>query len=216
MARAVPVIATLSCVAAGLAAIARATASTPARSACAHAAGRTLASDREARVFRRSDHQGGFDLLGCAFDDNRIVVLSQVDCVDQACTYFGNLRLAGRRTAYSLDETSSNSDHAVVEVRDLPSGRTLHRSTFEPAVDLGYTGGTTGLVLKRNGSVAWIRATCRPEAPPTSCQYVVLRLDSRGRSRLDAGPDVVPNSLTLKGSTLSWLDGGERRFASLC
>jgi hypothetical protein len=43
----------------------------------------------------------------------------------------------------------------------------------------------------------------------------VWTLDRRGRHRLDVGPAIVPNSLRLRGTRLTWRSGAGRRIGSL-
>jgi hypothetical protein len=69
------------------------------------------------------------------------------------------------------------------------------------------------LVLKRNGSVAWIVST---NSLGTHQRGVgVRRADARGRALLDAGTAIGIQSLRLTGSTLHWRHGGQTRTASL-
>jgi hypothetical protein len=80
------------------------------------------------------------------------------------------------------------------------------------------------LVLKYNGSVAWIAVNfpapspatgvfCGNEIPPVT---EVRRYDSRGLQVIAQGAGIEPTSLRLSGgSTLSWVDEGHSATASL-
>jgi hypothetical protein len=60
------------------------------------------------------------------------------------------------------------------------------------------------LVMAGNGSVAWIAKRNLEGAP----YYEVWRHDARGTTQLDAGGDVDPTSLRLRGHRLEWTRAG--------
>jgi hypothetical protein len=73
------------------------------------------------------------------------------------------------------------------------------------------------IVLKDNGSVAWI-GTGRVYDPATSqnVQIVsVAKSDKGGTKELDRGDGIDQSSLRLEGSTLTWVKDGEPRSATL-
>jgi len=61
-------------------------------------------------------------------------------------------------------------------------------------------------VLKPNGAIAWIILGRDPE---------LWALDAAGLSKVDAGPALDPQSLELNGSTLTWINNGAIRTATL-
>jgi hypothetical protein len=66
------------------------------------------------------------------------------------------------------------------------------------------------LELKDNGSIGWINlAPPYTVAPPSVSAY-----DSLGRRLLDSG-NIALESLTLSGSTLSWVKDGVPQSATL-
>jgi hypothetical protein len=67
------------------------------------------------------------------------------------------------------------------------------------------------LVVKDNGSVAWIESADYSANPPPQ----VRKVDRLGNVVLDSGPDIDPLSLTLRGSTLRWKKGGVIQTATL-
>ncbi len=71
----------------------------------------------------------------------------------------------------------------------------------------------TDLVLKPNGSVAWIVDRLAFMGSPHTIDVVAV--DSTGRRLLDSGLAVDPTSLTLTGSTLTWRKGGATKSATL-
>lgn len=74
-----------------------------------------------------------------------------------------------------------------------------------------FIGRVTNLELSDNGSIAWIAypAPYSSETTPTVSAY-----DSLGRRRLDSG-NIALESLTLDGSTLSWVKDGAIQSAPL-
>jgi hypothetical protein len=65
------------------------------------------------------------------------------------------------------------------------------------------------LVLKANGSVAWISMV------PWSYLRFVYRLDTRGIERVDLDAQIQKHSLRLQRGELSWVRDGRTRTASL-
>ena len=128
-----------------------------------------------------------------------------------------NVRLAGRFVAYSrvVDEG------ARVTVKELRRGRIVRNArpmTLSPGFPV-----VTDLVLKRNGSLAWIAGSTPldlPMAPPGTPvdrrpNFEVHKADTGGRAVLDQGRDIAPASLRLIRSTVSWTKGGLIRSAQL-
>jgi len=103
-----------------------------------------------------------------------------------------------------------------IMVRDLRDGRLLRNHlepSFETQPERTPARNVTSLVLKANGSVAWIVDRLAFMGLPHSIDVVAV--DSTGRRVLDSGLDVDPTSLALTGSTLTWRKGGIVRSAML-
>ena len=97
----------------------------------------------------------------------------------------------------------------ALEVRDFGRRRQV------AAIGLRHNGEATQLVVRRNGSFAWIEA--RPVAEDGCGEgrtYLVRRRDSRGNAVLAAG-ESEPRDLRLRGSQLSWADGSGAHGATL-
>ena len=90
-------------------------------------------------------------------------------------------------------------------------------SIFRTAVGFVDTPGrprTVGrLVLKANGSVAWIVDRAAFMGSPRSIDVVAE--DATGRRVLDSGVDIDAGSLTLNGSTLTWQKDGATQSGTL-
>jgi hypothetical protein len=127
--------------------------------------------------------------------------------------------------AYERFDQEYVSEEYVV-VRDLKSGRVLHhvptgvRSGPEanPA-DVGG-GPVRGLVVKPDGSVAWMvedgeRSTLTPSGDPAIRYLSVYAQDRSGLHLLSAGTNIDVTSLALGGSTVYWTEGGHPMSATL-
>jgi hypothetical protein len=136
-------------------------------------------------------------------------------------SYFGdlNLVLAGPIVAY--ERFSIGEDLGAVRlgvaVQDLRTGRTLRDEPTgkaripgsEPELEFGI-GHTTAIVVKSDGSVAWIVKTSASEG-----RDQVHAVDTTGSRVLASGSDIDPTSLALAGSTLYWTQGGKPFSAPL-
>jgi hypothetical protein len=100
-----------------------------------------------------------------------------------------------------------------IAVRDLRDGRVLRNIDASIETVAGRPSAVQSLVLKANGSVAWIVDRAAFMGSPRTIDVVAE--DTTGRRMLDRGPDIDPLSLRLSGSTLSWQKGGASRTATL-
>lgn len=122
------------------------------------------------------------------------------------------IALAGPVVAYGVGQSDPHASAREVWVRNLRTGRLLHRipngSPAEPG-DIGL-GVTTAIVVKNDGSVAWIVGT-REQLGGVQVRSV----DKTGSHLLDASPEIDLSSLALAGSWLYWTQGGKPMSAVL-
>jgi hypothetical protein len=136
-------------------------------------------------------------------------------------SYFGdrNIVVAGPIVAYehfSLAEGLGGYKWGVA-VRDLRTGRTLRDEPTgkakipggEPELEFGI-GHTAAIVVKNDGSAAWIL-----ETSPAEGRYQVHAADTTGSTLLASGPDIDPTSFALGENTLYWTQGGKPFSAPL-
>jgi hypothetical protein len=117
------------------------------------------------------------------------------------------LRLAGHYVAWEDQCNCPDFPRTSIFVRNLRSRRlTVKQSTLTSQ----RFGPTTALRLTRTGAVAWIAEDVYAE----SVRREVRKVDAEGTIDLDAG-DAIGRSMSLDGSTISWLSAGERRSATL-
>ncbi len=94
-------------------------------------------------------------------------------------------------------------------VRNLRNGRVLHRVPI--GTSAGGRGEAHSVVLKTDGSVAWIAEFERKPMPPAIglvTEYEVGAVDRTGTRVLAVATDIAPKSLALAGSTLYWTQRG--------
>lgn len=120
-------------------------------------------------------------------------------------------RLAGRYVAYATFGSAIGDEFDRVVVFDLRRGRVKHEvgSTYVQSI-----------VVKKNGSAAWIQESVVRSANPDTPLYEVYELsdvDRQGALLLDRGRAVNPQSLKLgdDSKSVSWRNGQETRNAPL-
>jgi hypothetical protein len=166
-----------------------------------------IAAGPQAEVYEVLGVNGGSEVFGCAFGRSPYVL--GLPFAGSATGGGGIDRevLAGQVVAY---EESSSKRFQVV-VRDLRTGRVLHRvptgTPSAPPLEVGV-GPTPEIVVKSNGAVAWITDNLAL-VKPQSDYFEVRALDKMGGRVLAAGTDVDPHSLALVGSILYWTEGGK-------
>jgi hypothetical protein len=170
---------------------------------------KTLAADRVARIYSR-----GGEVYGCAAGARRSYLLgSSSRSIRQGRV--GPAALAGRIAAYGLTSYGVDTVSASVVVRSLRDGKQLHTDpgTSRP-VGAEFLESVDRVVLKRDGSVAWT-STAGSIVSGHRSEIEVNRDDLRGRTLLDSGAGIAPDSLRLHGSQLSWRDGAATRYGTL-
>jgi hypothetical protein len=131
------------------------------------------------------------------------------------------MTLAGTMVAYEQTEADEQPEGEgtstwSVLVRDLRTGRWVHRAFTGTARQARFhgVGPVVGLVVKTDGSVAWIAEVAGlPGRAPT--EYEVHAVDKSGSRVLASGTEIAPKSLALSGSTLRWTAGGKLFSAPL-
>lgn len=187
-----------------------------------------MTADPEAEIFEAST-PGGFpeylDVFGCAYGHTRAYRLGlPPGCGAPVCLGVRHELLAGSIVAYESFFTSEGVGRWYVVVRDLRTGRLLrHLPTGIPLkheLNFAGVGPIVGLVVKPDGSVAWIAEDFERSAPATSTSeearcYDVYASDRSGTRLLASGLNISPSSLALGGSTVYWTQGGKPMSAVL-
>jgi hypothetical protein len=185
----------------------------------AHA--RVLLADAQAQVFEspESGLTGPYkprEINACAYGHRHVYVLGEPlgPGDPQGNEGVTSETLAGAIVAYEFSSTPPSccevgrGGEAVVVVRDLRSGRVLHKvPTGTPsaprAAGIGL-GPALSLVVKSDGAVAWIVS-----AGFRNGYYQVHALDGSGSRTLATGRSIDPRARALAGSTLYWTQEGK-------
>jgi hypothetical protein len=122
-----------------------------------------------------------------------------------------NIALTGSMVAYEKEITGvgRNGENAsgqwIVWVRDLRTGRVIHKvptgTLVPPDPNFIGSGPATAIVVKGDGSVAWI-------AELYLGYYEVHALDKTGERVLATGENIKPYTLGLNGNHLYWKQNG--------
>jgi hypothetical protein len=197
---------------------------------CAPGHRQLLAADAQAQVYTQQRrvrvpalHSGDIyvraltDAAACAYGQRRTYDLGTLFRCEQedvgslaVCTGVDREVVAGAMVAYEWSKPTTPVSQWFVIVRDLRTGRTVHREpTGAGKGESDGVGATTALVVKSNGSVAWI-VNAEGEGGPE-----VHVVDTTGSRLVARGTDIDPTSLALAGSRLYWAQGGKPFSAPL-
>lgn len=190
---------------------------------CGRARSRLLLADSQAEVYDAPEvlsEPTTLNVYGCVYKTgrSRVIGIAPLPLSEQRPEEVSGVlmpTLAGTAVAYTESHTSPYyiSEEFVV-VRDLVTGRMLHKVPTGTAVkpkpgQIGI-GPAVALVVKGDGSVAWIVRTDAENGT-----YQVHAVDKTGSRVLATGAEIAPGSLALAGSTLYWTQGGQPHSATL-
>jgi hypothetical protein len=195
---------------------------------CPPASSHAVAVSLQATVFEAHEPGGFADelgLYGCVLGRRQAYHLGGTpDCgIASTCSGVQREQLVGTVVAYESFFSGMES-RWYVAVLDLHTGRLLHHvatgSPVHRAPNAAGVGPITALVVKTNGSVAWIaedyeRASPETDTSPRVPYYDVYAADKAGTRLLAAGLEVNPSSLALAGSTIYWTQAGKPFSGSL-
>jgi hypothetical protein len=187
----------------------------------------TLAKSAHARIF--SDARTGDD-YGCMYSSGRARFLSTTEHWE-----YHLVRFSGHYVAFVAFAEDSN---AYVGVMNLSTGRVRRFREYDEVASIKPPKGecpsaipdcsvvcpqVDSLVLKSDGAVAWIGVNF-PAPSPTrgaSCSTniapvtEVRRYDRRGLKLVATGAAIVPSSLRLDGTKLSFIENGHEATSTL-
>ena len=178
---------------------------------CSPRSAHLLVVDTLAQIYTTPTTFGHRDVYGCAYGAKHPYLLGPArECGTGAgrCVYVEREALAGSVVAYEEAFLGMYDSSWMVAVRDLRSGRLLHKvptGVPSPLVSgLVGNGFTVDIVPKSDGAVAWtVESGIKPS------RYEVHAVDKNGSRVLASGQDIGPHSLALAGSTLYWTQGGK-------
>ena len=176
---------------------------------CTAKGAQTVTKNRYARVFETPGREGTETsrLYGCLYAQGRRVLLAvefEDESIDSSMDY-SLVRLKGRRVAWHLFIYDNNCKTICDPSYDPRFWRVETFDLRRPKREAEYIevdNNVSALVLTRTGAVAWIEGG------------KVRARDADGVRELDPGP-ADPESLHLRGSTVSWRTNGVLRSAPL-
>ncbi len=175
--------------------------------ACAPAGSQTLDSSGTSRVYSRGGHA-----YACLESSGKTYRLgSTTFCIGG--TRAGPFALAGSDVAYGATQCGVDNSSTEVIVRSLLTGQTLHNTAATNQTLVEQQGGLQALVLKADGSVAWI--AYEQSLGNGGRLRQLFRDDRSGLKLLASGLGVRSSSLALHGSLLRWRENGISRHATL-
>lgn len=177
---------------------------------CGPANAQTLAADPVARVYVQSG-----SVYGCSRASSKSYTLGSYT-VGPGQTRVVAVALAGPVAAYGLSTFGVDTVSAAIVVRRLTDGKQLvQRPAFVGVLPPEFTVLVESVVVKRDGSVAWIVEGGSIISAEKTTEVVAV---SHGQERLldsTAAGIIDPKSLRLHGSKLTWTRGGAQRSATL-
>jgi hypothetical protein len=178
---------------------------------CGPEGARTIASDRVARVYASRGVA-----YGCSsVSGGRSFKLGLAGGV-AGPTNVDKVSIVGTVSAYESYEFGIDCSAAKIAVTRLSDGKLLRSA---PAINAAVLcpGGdaVNSLVVKADGSVAWIGTGGPVLGPASQAVTEVHKLDRTGAHLLARAADIVPASLRLRGSKLTWKRDGRTYSATL-
>lgn len=177
--------------------------------ACGPAHAKTLVADRSARVYSR-----GGNVYGCARAGHGSFRLgSKANSMSEGRA--GPIALAGVNVAYGLTYYGVDTISADVVVRSLTNGAVLRReSSWIGTVGPEYFQTVDDIVVKRDGSVAWI-ASAGSVISGKATETEVEKSDKiSSDALLGKNKRIRRHSLRLHGSEVTWLIGSNQKAAA--
>jgi hypothetical protein len=175
---------------------------------CGPSTARTLAGDSRARVY--ASHGAAF---GCAADGSKSYRLGvRTNCI--GADLVGPFVVAGEISAYASERCGVDTGFTQVLVRNLRTGKRVSASPAATPPGPESFASVSALVARSDGAAAWVASAT--SIGNHGANVELRRVEGGGPSALlDSGSAIAPRSLRLRGTTLSWLHGGQRRSASL-
>lgn len=160
--------------------------------------------------------QGDRFFYGCAFSSERARRLPGQSCCE--VDVVSGFQLQGRYVAYrSLNqEPAATQANDTLYVYDVKTGQIKVQEPAVPPVNTSNSTLISSIVVKANGSVAWIGGL---QTGPGQTDYQVQTEDSTGTDpvTVDHGDDIAPGSLgkASDGLSIYWIRGGVAKTAPL-
>jgi hypothetical protein len=170
----------------------------------------TLAGTAEALVVGKRRAGAYIDLRGCLLKTGRRIALTQTYEYSDVVSFLVPV-LAGKFAAFDRIEVAEELVGKFLVVQDLRNPRARYELEIDEQAEV------RDIVLKRNGSVAWIQ-----NVPSPATRQVVfcklrdcLKTPDPMPAVVDSGRGIAPRSLELHRGRVTWLRDGQRQSARL-
>jgi hypothetical protein len=181
-----------------------------------------LVSDRQAVIYEglilHGEGAGQEEVFGCTYGKRRSYAIGTRLALGSGGGGVDRFTLGGPVLAYESRFTDQSGDLWQLVVVDLNSGIVLHAVPtgvpVEPSEHYEGVGPAVAIVVKGDGSIAWIADDFERTAG-TQKYYDVEATDHSGSRLLASGTNIKPSSLKLVGSTVSWRQAGKSASAVL-
>lgn len=182
------------------------------RSPCDRSRTTTIKKQAGSRVF--TQRRGSLrTTYACRYKTGRVFKLNTEYLDDLQSGGVELIRLAGVYVGWAHPYSDEFNDYEDVRVMDLRNGSKVSPDTSETA---GEDFDVTDTALTPKGSFAWIVVVTSGESlSGESSVFEVYTLIDRKVTKVDSGKRIRGNSLLLEGSTLSWINRGERKETTL-
>jgi hypothetical protein len=179
-------------------------------------AGSTIAASAGARVYSLPPRNGFEFVYACRYRTGRRVLLgTRGDCQNQA--QVRHVALAGPFVGHSIRscgiEDEGSSSIAVVDLRTRRTFRSARAVGSPPPGVTEVSSAVSELVLKPNGSVAWIGVAEHASGSESTLVSEVRKIDAGGEALVDSGGTLA--ALALARSTLYWTKDGRASATEL-
>ncbi len=207
----------------------------------------TLLADSQAQVYAaREGSPESLSIRACAYGQRRSVFVAACNREESsaACVESSHITLAGTVISYENSDVNSGRypelenkiDEWYVVVQNLHTSGVLHKTPtgapLKPESRYVGVGPIVGLVLKSDGSVAWIAEDYERSSKLFGAgapYFDVYATDKTGTRLLASGTSIDPSSLALSvgdfgvggvrrtvvGGTVYWTQGGNPSSATL-
>ena len=178
-------------------------------------AGKTLEANKDVRIYSRARSDGD-PVYACAYKQGRKFEVGTFGECESG--RYGDAAFAGRYMAVRRTSCGPDSESGTINVYDVPKRKLVRRGG---SLDGGGSVSDIGsYVLASNGAVAYITGNGAGGGnPPSSLEVRTIDLSGSldaAAQTIDAGPDIVGESLALDGqTTIYWRRGTAIKTASL-
>jgi hypothetical protein len=164
----------------------------------------------------KGDSTSDFGYYACRIKNGKRYLLGGNECFGNDLGRIGDYAIAGNFIAYEAYTCGDPEGEADVKRLNVSTGAKAGFQAEEGPLPGGgvqdYS--ITDVVIRGNGNMAWI-AFAEHLSGGNQKRYDVRRLIGNAVSRVDFGPNIVPDSLALSGTSLFWLNGAVPKAAGL-